>query len=57
MLVTVTVLVNEVRNDAVQCLHMCACRGQVLSTLDELRTITTHDDNLERQYKEGERDI
>ena len=36
---------------------MLPCRGQVLSTLDELRTITTHDDNLERQYKEGERDI
>lgn len=31
-------------------------RGQVLSALDELRTITTHDDNLERQYKEGECD-
>lgn len=29
-------------------------RGQVLSTLDELRTITTHDDNLEKQYKEGQ---
>ena len=28
-------------------------RGQVMSALDELRTITTHDDNLERQYKEG----
>jgi hypothetical protein len=28
------------------------CRGQVVSTIDELRTITTHDDNLERQYKE-----
>lgn len=28
-------------------------RGQVISTLEELRTITTHDDNLERQYKEG----
>ena len=25
----------------------------MLETLDELRTITTHDDNLERQYKEG----
>ena len=33
---------------------MLTCRGQVLSTIDELRTITTHDDNLERQYKEGE---
>ena len=33
---------------------MPTCRGQVLSTIDELRTITTHDDNLERQYKEGE---
>ena len=29
-------------------------RGQVMSALDELRTITTHDDNLERQYKEGQ---
>ena len=28
-------------------------RGKVTSTLGELRTITTHDDNLERQYKEG----
>ncbi|CAI8042107.1 CAP-Gly domain-containing linker protein 2 [Geodia barretti] len=27
-------------------------RGQVVSTIDELRTITTHDNNLERQYKE-----
>lgn len=24
-----------------------------MSALDELRIITTHDDNLEKQYKEG----
>ena len=33
------------------------CRGQVVSTIDELRTITTHDNNLERQYKEGKLSI
>ena len=34
-------------------LHTLLSRGEMMSALDELRAITTYDDNLERQYKEG----
>ncbi len=32
---------------------LISVRREVMAALEELRAITTHDDNLERQYKEG----
>ena len=31
-----------------------AVKMEVMAALEELRIITTHDDNLEKQYKESE---
>jgi hypothetical protein len=54
----ITALLHHAKYIHIKCIvniaaHLLCYRDEITATLADIRTLTTHDDNIERQYRES----